>query len=275
MRKVLLFLVVFISVLALILRFGYQPLTELLGIKQRAGIRVEANKKADVYLNEKKVGTTPLQDENLTEGEYLVKLVPHSENEATASAKEWKGYIKLNGGTLTVVNRDLSLVDNEASGEVITLDPGRGVTVISTPNDAEVTLDGKVVGRTPLSISNVSSGEHQFMVTKGNYLNRSIRANLIDGFNLNLSVDLAMTEPDLTKLPTIPTVAANQLVVKRTPVGFLRVRSSNSTQAQELDRVATGDVLTLLEELPEWYKIKTSDGVEGYVSAIYVEKKTN
>lgn len=274
MRKVLLFLVVFISVLALILRFGYQPLTEILGIKSRAGIRIEANKKAEVFLNDKKLGETPLQDENLTEGEYLLKLSPLPEgNEASSSALPWKGYVRLNGGTLTVVNRDLAQNPNEVSGDVITLEPGSGVTVVSTPNQAEVTLDGKVIGRTPLSLSDIPPGEHQFIVSKGNFLNRSIRANLVEGFNLNLTVDLAMTEPDLTKLPTIPTVTSSQLVVKATPTGFLRVRASNTTASREITRVSVGDTLTILEELTGWYKIKTADGTEGYVSSLYVEKK--
>lgn len=274
MRKVFLFLLVFIASLVLVMRYGYRPLTEALGIKQRAGIRVEASKKASVYLNDKKIGNTPLQDENLTEGEYLLSLVPEKTREATSSAESWKGYVKLNGGTLTLVNRDLEEDKSQWAGEVVTLEKGSGITVVSTPSDAEVQIDGKVIGRTPLSVSNLSSGEHQFLISKDNFVKRSIRANLIEGYSLNLAVDLAMTEPDLTKLQITPTVATNQLVVKATPTGFLRVRARPTTTSSEVARVLTGENLTLLEEADGWYKIKTSSGKEGYVSALYVEKKT-
>lgn len=276
MRKVLLFLIIFISATVLILRFGYKPLIDTLGIKPRAGLRVEANIPADVYLGDKKIGATPLQNEDLTEGQFLLRITPQEKAaEASDSAREWQGYVKLNGGTLTVVNRDLQANPMLEAGEVITLADGSGATIVSTPNQAEVLVDGKSVGRTPLSISSLSPGEHQFIISKDNFVKRSIRANLVDGFSLNLAVDLAMTEPDLTKLQTTPTVVTDQLTVKATPTGFLRVRSTASTGGVELGRVLTGETLTLLEELEGWYKVRTADGKEGYVSSIYVEKKNN
>lgn len=276
MRRVLVILLLFLSIIALILRFGYQPFTESLGIKPRSGLRVEANLPSKVILGEKDLGTTPLMSENLVEGEYLITLIPtETTPDATASASSWKGYVRLNGGTLSIVNRDLGTDEMSSSGEVITLEKGEGITVVSTPSGAEVKLDGQNVGRTPISLSKITAGEHQLMVSKDTYIARSSRVNIVDGYNLTWTVDLARSETDLTTLPTLPTITTNELVVKATPTGFLRLRASASTASREVGRVNTGEILTLIEELPNWYKVKTSAGTEGYVSSIYVEKKSN
>lgn len=271
MRKTLLLILFFLSLVALFLRFATAPLVEVLGLKERAGVRIEANQKSEVSINNKVVGETPYQDENLTEGEYLIAL---KRKDASSSAESsWQGYVKLNGGTLSVVNRELAPNPSNASGETITLEKGKGVTIVSTPPNAEVSIDGQVAGRTPISISSISSGEHQFLISKENYLKRSIRATLVDDFNLNLAVDLALSEADLTQIPSPPITENKEVVVKQTPVGFLRVRNNPTTSSQEVARVKPGDTLILLEELDSWMRIKTQDGKEGYVSSSYVEKK--
>lgn len=272
MRKVLLLTLVFLSIIALGLRFGTQPLMQALKLEERAGLKVESNKEAKVIFDGKEVGTTPYQDENLHSGEYLVSL---KGEEGTGSGQfSWQGYVKLNGGTLTVVNRELTLTQAGSSGEVITLEKGQGVTVVSNPSLAQVFMDGKEVGRTPLAISDVKASEHQFLISKENFLKRSIRAALIEGYNLTLVVDLAIAEVDLTKIPTIPISSSNQLIVKSTPTGFLRVRSSPNLNSSEVGRVKPGDTLVLLEEIPNWNRIRLPDGKEGYVSSAYTEKKS-
>lgn len=272
MKKTILIILAFLSVIALIVRFSSKPLEQVLGIKQRAGLRVESNTKAKVFVNKKEVGEVPFQSEELSEGEYLIEVAPQAGSTESAKTSSWQGYVRLNGGTLTVVNRELTEKEAASSGEVITLEKGKGVTIVSTPSSAEVTIDGQVKGRTPLSISDLPPGEHQFLISKDNFLKRSIRANLVEGFNLNLSVDLALTEADLSKIATIPIETSKQVVVRKTPTGFLRVRSGPSTTSSEVTRVSPGEKLVLLEELTGWVKIKTSDGKEGYVAAAYVEK---
>lgn len=271
MKKVILFILVFLSVLAIIIKFSYKPLSELLKFEQRAGLRVEASKKSKILINNKEVGETPFQDENLIEGEYLIDLQPLSDATAAATVS-WQGHVKLNGGTLTVVNRELEAKQSASSGEVITLEKGSGATIISNPAGAVVSVDGQEKGRTPLSVQ-VSAGEHQFLLSKDNFLKRSIRATLVEGYNLVLSVDMAISEADLTKIPTVATNPLTQLVVKNTPTGFLRIRATSSTSGKEVGRVSPGDTLTLIDESSGWYKVKLQNGIEGFVSSDYVEKK--
>lgn len=271
MRKTIFLILIFLSLILLVIRLSYKPLAKYLGTNERAGIRVESNIDSKVLIDNKEVGKTPFQDENLSIGEHLIEL---SANQATVSSQvNWQGYVKLNKGTLSVVNRELGSSQSDSSGEVITLEEGSGVSVISNPSGSDVEVDGRGVGKTPTFIGVLSSGEHEFLIGHTNYLKRSIKANLVDGYKLNLSVDLSLSEPDLTKISTVPIQSSTQVVVKQTPTGFLRVRSQPSIDSTEVEKVAPGDTLTLLEEIPNWDRVRLSDGKEGYVSSTYVDKK--
>jgi hypothetical protein len=274
MRKVIVTLLVFLSLIALFLRYGYQPLINYLNLQPKAGIRIEANKGAEVLVNRKAVGQTPYQDENLDVGEYLVEVNPDQQEASASGLSSWQGYVTLNAGTLTVVNRELAATKASSSGEVITLEKGSGATIVSTPTEAEVIVDGQSMGRTPIALANLKSGEHQFLISKESFLKRNIRATVVDKYSLNLAVDLAIAEADLTQVPTIPQTSLNQVTINKTPTGFLRVRAEPSTNGDEVARVSPGDTLTLLDELSGWDKVRLSDGREGYVSTTYVSKAT-
>lgn len=240
-------------------------MSKFLGLEPRAGIRVQANQEAKVSIDQKDVGKTPFQGEDFIPGDHLVSL--------QADNSRWQGYVKLNRGTLSVVNRDLTETQASSSGEIITLEPGSGATVISTPTQSDVEVDGKGYGQTPLLIKDLASGEHTFLISHNNFLKRSIRAVLAVGYNLNLVVDLAISETDFTKITTVPIQTSMRVVVKDTPTGFLRVRAQPSVSSSEVGRINPGDILTLLEEVGSWDKIKLSSGKEGFISASYVEKK--
>ena len=273
MKKVIVILLVFISIISIIFQFGSKPLGKVLGIGSRSGIRVESSQKTTVFLNNQQVGEAPFQDDTLPAGDYLITL---KQPESTLSAiVAWEGYAKLNPGTLTVVNREITDKKETSSGEIIALEAGSGVTVISTPTDAEVMIDGEVKGRTPVTLPEITPGEHQFIISRDNFLKRSIRAKVLDDFRLVLTVDLAISEADLTKIPSIPITQTAQVVIKPTPTGFLRVREKSNINSKEIAQVKVGETLVLLEEIPNWNRVRLSDGKEGWVAGVYTEKKKN
>jgi N-acetylmuramoyl-L-alanine amidase len=63
------------------------------------------------------------------------------------------------------------------------------------------------------------------------------------------------------------------IVIKDTPLGYLRVREDASTTASESGRVKPGETYEMLEEKPDWFKIKI-DNKSGWVSAVYAQKQT-
>lgn len=264
MKKIIIWILVLVSVVVLLVRYS-SKLEELsLGIKQRSGISIFSTPDvATVFLDGKEVGKTPYEDKNLAVRQYQVKL--------DKDGASWQGNIKLTSQTMAIINRDLASDQASSSGEVLTLDKGRGVTVISSPSNAEVETDGKSVGKTPISV-NLASGEHTFVISHPNYLKRSIKATLPAGFNLTISTDLALSEVDLTAVSAPVITQTQEVVVRQTPTGFLRVRDQAALSGKEIAKVNTGEKLILLEELSGWDRVRLSNNTEGFVSSTYVEK---
>jgi len=266
MKKIIIWLLILLSVVVLMVRYSGKLQEVFLGIKQKSGLAVFSTpSEAAVFLDGQERGKTPFEDKNLEVKQYSVKV--------DKDGAVWQGNVKLTSGTMAIINRDLAQDIASSSGEILTLDRGRGTTVISHPAEAEVEVDGTKYGKTPISI-NLSSGEHTILVSHPNYLNRSIKISLPKGFNLTISVDLALSEADLTTV-TAPVITQTQeVVVKQTPTGFLRVRDQASLNGREIAQVKPSDKLVLLQELGSWDRVRLPDGTEGFVSSTYVEKVT-
>lgn len=265
-KKSIAYLIVVLSILILIARFGSQPLSQLLGYQDKAGIKITSTPDAMVSVNGASVGKTPYQNESLKPGNYTLRL---EENGAF-----WEGMASLTSGTLSIVNRELSPSVASSSGEILTLEPGVGAVIVSNPAEAVVEIDGQSYGKTPLSVSSIPPGDHTFVLSHDNYLKRSIRVVLPQGMSLHIAVDLAVYEADLgTSLPAPAVSTSNKLVVGKTPTGFLRVRNKPSVLGVEVGRLSTGDTVVEIEDTSGWVKIRMDNGTEGYVSSQYVQKQ--
>lgn len=266
MKKTVILILVLISSLLLLVRFADFGLQSFLGAKKVGGINVLSMPSgATVYLDGAEVGKTPFEDKNLSPGEHKLKI--------EKNGFSWQGKVKLMAGTVTVVNRDLAKDSSSSAGETLTLGKGSGITVISSPDGASVEINGKAEGATPVSVK-LSSGDYLLTLSRPNYLNRSIRVNLPEGYKLVVFADMALSEADLTAVQTSPITQTPEVSVKDTPTGFLRVRDKPNLSGKEIAQVKPGDTLILLEELSGWFRVRLSDGTEGYVSSSYAEKKT-
>ncbi len=266
LRKFFFWALIFLSFLILLVWVGSQISQKFFGLAPNGGIKITSIPSAAVFINDNQVGQTPYQNEQMDPGEYKLKIANGS--------IQWQGQVKIVKGTLTVVNRELAETIASSSGEVLTLNPGKGAVIISNPSGSEVEVDGKSVGRTPLSLSDLSTGDHTFILNHDGYLKRSIKAYAPPDLTLTVVVDMAITEPNLSAVSTPPIQSSQQLVVKSTPTGFLRVREKPTTSSNEVGRINTGDTVTLVEEANGWMKIRMSNGKEGYVAAEYVQKKS-
>lgn len=265
MKKIIVWFLVLISLVAILLRFSDKWAELLFGFKQTSGITISSiPSEAVVYLDGKEAGKTPYENRNLNVSDYTIRL--------EKDKASWQGKVSLTAGTVTVINRDIASDSASSAGETLTLEKGKGLTVISNPAGADVDINGKSYGKTPVVID-TDPGEHMILISHANYLNRSIKADLPENFNLIVSVDLAISEADLTNIATPVITQTPMVLVKNTPTGFLRVRDKPNLTGKEIARVKPGDSLILLEEQGAWDRIRVSDGVEGFVSSSYVEKK--
>ncbi|PIR42788.1 hypothetical protein CO058_03440 [candidate division WWE3 bacterium CG_4_9_14_0_2_um_filter_35_11] len=65
--------------------------------------------------------------------------------------------------------------------------------------------------------------------------------------------------------------ANGKIKIKPTGIGYLKVRSSNSTGSTQLGKVDEGATFDVIEVKSGWYKIAYETGKEGWVSGTYVE----
>lgn len=262
-KKIFIFLLI-LSVLALILRFGVPLIANFWQDQTKSGLKIISTPESDVFIDDKEMGRTPYENNDLKVGEYKIKL--------QARESVWQGMIPTTIGTVSILNRDLAPSIASSSGEALILKKGKGVFLTSTPTNAEVEIEGKIYGNTPLLISDLAPSEYVFLFSHPGYSKRQIKAVLPPQMQLNINTDLAVAEVDLGVNSNIPKVSSEvKVVVKQTPTGFLRVRDKPSTAGKELTRVSAGESLILLEE-GTWDKVRTEGGTIGYVSGVYITK---
>ncbi len=138
-----------------------------------ATVTLTADSGADIYVNDKKVGTT-----------------------------SWSG--KLNSG-LYIFEARKSGYRTQSLTRQITSDPASqrytlpalapiygSADITSSPAMADITLDGKSVGRTPLQLDNLLVGEHKITVSKSGYQPYSATVTVAEG--KTATVNAALTK---------------------------------------------------------------------------------
>lgn len=237
----------------------------------RAGLLVETNPQAKVFINEEEIGATPFNKKDLHPGEVTVRLVPTALELAT-----WTGRIDLVPGVTTVIRRDFGLTDAQSSGEILSFEKIREkspiIAVVSSPDVSEVKIDGEIRGFTPIAIPGISAGNHSISVSQPGFLERSFEVQAVSGYKLTVVVKLAQAE--------IQGATAEEpqkevfVEIRETPTGFLRVREAPTTEATEAGRVDPGKKYPYAgeDEKGDWFKIRYEGEKEGWISAKYAKK---
>lgn len=279
------------------------------GKKKQAALQVMTMPKATVFLDGEHVGTTPYFDETLKPGDYTLKLVPED-----AQVQAWENKIKLSPGIMTVVSRELTDSPDLSSGYILSLEPLAdkkmvSLAVVTSPDGAVVSLDGEPKGFSPISIDDLTEGEHLLVVSSPGYAEKSMKPKLIAGHKLTATVQLAKlpdeedkseeeeedkdkdeddeeaeeapakTSEKKTATSSASTVEDEMerpyVKIKDTPTGWLNVRSEPSTSGKEetvITKVDPGEVFAFIEKNDTgWYKIELDDGEEGWIAASYAE----
>lgn len=259
-----------------------------------AGLQVKSVPQSTVFLDDKNLGQTPLEELNLKPGEFSLKLVPQT---LTGNLSPWETRIKLAGNTQAIVSWEFGETTSSSSGEIMTLEKitdkkSASLTVISSPDSSLVKVDGEPRGFTPLNLDKLEEEDRRITLSAPGFKEKSIEVKLLKSFKLILNVKLAeetTTEKEKISPATTPTTTPTPgasgkatptpvklekpyVTIKETPTGWLRVRMEPSTVATEAARVNPGESYPLLEEKAGWYKIRYAAGKEGWISGQYAEK---
>lgn len=240
----------------------------------KGALQVIANSSAQVFLNGKFAGKTPLclceLQKLLDTGDYYIKLVPDDRN-----LQNFEQKITISKGILTVVDRVFNQQPGVSSGSVITFsiidDNSRAqLLIISSPQESKVILDNSEVGLTPLLLNDVTASDHEVKIIKDGYGEKTIKIKTLLGKKLEANVILGI---NTDKNASSSSASAKNVVILDTPTGYLRVRKSNSVESEQIATVNPGDRLEFLEEKDDWYRVKLRDGKVGWVSTTYSTKE--
>jgi len=251
---------------------------------KQAALQINTNSPADVFVNGVSLGKTPYSSNELQAGEVTVRLVPESNTEGYTA---WEGKIKLVGGILVLIDQQFGSSSVSSSGQVLTLEKIKDkqnaiISVVSEPDGVLVKLDGETKGFSPINIDSGAAGDHEIILSKEGYLDKTIRARSVLSYRLVINAKLGQTQvssqDSLSSTPTPSGSAGTEtaalekpyVIISETETGFLRVR--NAPSGDELTKVNPGESFAFIEESTDWYKIEYEKGKEGWISSQYAKK---
>ncbi len=141
---------------------------------------------AEVYIDKKKVGTTPYLMEKIKRGQHVVEL-----------RKE--GYEPF-ANMLTIKAGEVNRQFEDVTLEAVRVQYGK-VYVVSSPAGADITIDNDYKGKTPMTVDNVPVGSRNVTLTYGDYApamktvmveegkTASVNVTLTNGRNVEIFTD--------------------------------------------------------------------------------------
>ncbi len=229
-----------------------------------AGLNIYTNEESSVFLDGELAGKTPFQ-KTLKARDVILKIIPASELDP------FETKLSLTPGIETVVIRDFDKNDFTSAGETISFEKistkNASFSIVSTPNSAEISIDGSIRGFAPTRIDNLNPGEHKILVRAEGYQDRNFTIRAYSGYQLTAVVELAKA----SQVPEVKAEVIKKVQILSTPNGFLRVREKPSTQSAELAQVQPGTTFNLKEEGSEWFKIEYAAGLFGWISSQYAQ----
>lgn len=242
---------------------------------------------AEVYLDGTKIGVTPFSSQNISTGDYELKISHTGYEPQVARISVNKGYT-LNGSiklfpypileTITEFSQYPGLYNLSSDNDAIVSDTQVWAKAVAYWNQTRgINIDG--VGENKETIfgyfidfkGNIFDSNGENIVTsedfqrlqgaeKGGYLGRSI-----DGDNLTKEAQEAFAS--LSGL----TVSGKTATILSTPTGWLRVRSAPNLNGTEITTVNAGQTFPVIEEGSGWVKISVSGDTQGWVSSTYIQ----
>ncbi len=249
------------------------------------GIFADTSPASSVYINGASVGKTPFKG-TYEAGNINIKLVPEASDQ---NLIPYETNLTLTSGIQTVVRREFGKTEDESSGDVVSFEKETGKTtsliVISTPDNAQISIDGVPRGFAPYKTSTISPAKHQITIKTPRFTDRTMTVETRQGFRLTVFAKLAKltdAEQDQQTPAATPVPSAKTFVqILDTPTGFLRVRTEPGTKGEEIAEVKPGSKYPYLDTDAEtgWFKIQYQEaqpglpnGIVGWVSNQFAKK---
>lgn len=158
----------------------------------QGALQVTSPQTFSVFLDGGHLGQTPFFDERIKTGEYVLRLVPIDGDESSA----WQTQVQIARRTLTVVNYEPATNPDEASSEILLLEPLANkdetkLTLSTLPDNVVVKLDGAAAGFSPISFDEITAGDHVLLLESPGYKPKEISVKTTVGHHLIVQAQLA------------------------------------------------------------------------------------
>lgn len=226
---------------------GFVFLSSLIGIgiytytsNQKGELYVVSVPDTTVFIDNVPQNKTPFKT-SLKPGSYQLKLVPNGE-EASISAS-FEQSVTILPNILTYINRVLGTNDITSSGytswvtkmKTRSEQAGTGELMVkSDPQGALVYLDSDEQGVTPITLKNISRGDHELSVYLPNFVRYNVRPKISEGFTTNIDVKLSVDEQAVQsseKATVEASVISSSSVSKRSSESSTKSSAKSSAKA--------------------------------------------
>ncbi len=159
---------------------------------------------ATVFVGDEKKGVTPVQLTQLAIGPYSVQL-------KLEGYEDFKQDVQLTAEQTSI---DLPVVLKAAKPV-----EARGtLNLVSVPDGAEVSLNGKVLGKTPFRWRNAPVGQHALLFKKEGYLDRTLTVPVLEGKTASFETQLMEIPKEVVpEVPVAPVITPGTLVELGSP----------------------------------------------------------
>jgi len=277
--------------------------------KKQTALQITSSPTSVIFLNDSHAGNTPYFDDNLKSGNYTVKLTPES------GGQDWETKVTLSPKLLTVINRQFGDSPEQSSYYILQLESlanqnSTELAVVVTPDSAIIKVDNQPKGFAPLSLNNITAGEHTITLAAPGYKEIEIKPKTQVGHKLTISAQLAkdkgLPQPQVQKATesgqiagdtdtdeskdseattsakklegiisgtTTPNILEKPYVeITETGTGWLRVHSDSTPgETNEIAKVKVGTYFEVVSTKGGWYKIRVQRDTIGWIVSRYAD----
>jgi len=180
-----------IGIMAIMVFFGGEIIKNFDDLKSRSAITIDSlNQTAEVFIDDKSVGTTPFESKKISPGENKITLKTDTQVYETKI-----NFLPNTNSTIYNVGifRDLGVSSVFSSGQEFWYEKESGnnkLKIISNPANATVYIDGVEVGKTPYSSDTLSAGNYDLDVSQDGFETQTARINIEKGYTLDVNMKL-------------------------------------------------------------------------------------
>ena len=188
-----------------------------------------------VFLNGQFLETAPFIQKTLSAGEYDLKIEPTDTNLAS-----YETTIHVRDGLLTVITWKPGAKPEQSGGvfyemEKLSDKNKTEVTFVSIPDGAIISLPNRDKQFAPLSLTDLSPGEHEYEVTLPSYETQKNTLNIVAGHKITVTVKLAKIDqlPEGSRTTPSP-VSPTPTIRTATPTPTLPPSATQSARTRQL-----------------------------------------